>query len=300
MLLLCGATGDLGSRIARRLGTGKIPFRALVRPERDPAPLTALGGQVVRGDLRDRDSLVRALDEVDTVVSTASAIRRILAGERLSLPAVDRDGALALIDAAEQSGARRFVYVSAAGVGPRAGSHLDEYKWACEERLRASRMEAVIVRPEAFMEVWLSPAARFDWSAGKASVLGRGTGRVCFVATEDVAAACVRAATMERPPVRIEFGGPEALSLPEVARRFTAVTGRAITLSRLPRPIVRLIARMARPVRPALATLLLLGLRIDYGGGQPDAGELRALGIEPTPLASYIEAQVRGTARTAA
>jgi uncharacterized protein YbjT (DUF2867 family) len=296
MLLLCGATGAVGFCIARRLAAARVPFRALARAGTDATKLSRLGVEVVRGDLRDPGSLEPALAGADTVVTTVSAMARILGGEKLDLRAVERDGTLALIEGAEASGVRRFVYVSAAGVCATARSPLDECKWACEERLRASRMQAVILRPEAFMEVWFSPLARFDWRAGRASGFGSGAGRVCWVSIEDVAAACVRAATMDGPPGAIEFGGPEALSLREVAGRFRATTGRELKLSFLPRPLARLIASLARPFHPALSSLFLLGLRIDAGDGRPDARELRALGIEPTPLSRFIEEQVRPAA----
>ena len=41
-LLLCGATGDLGGRIAARLAERRVPFRALVRPNRDTAARASL------------------------------------------------------------------------------------------------------------------------------------------------------------------------------------------------------------------------------------------------------------------
>ena len=78
-ILVCGATCALGSRIVRGLVEAGIHTRALVRPQSDAAALEAQGVEVVRGDLRDRQSLEPAVANVATIVSTAGpeAITRI-------------------------------------------------------------------------------------------------------------------------------------------------------------------------------------------------------------------------------
>ncbi len=81
-ILVCGATGALGSRIVRGLIVAGIRTRALVRPQSDAAALEALGVQVVRGDLRDPQSLAPAVAGVATIVSTANSIGRRFAAER--------------------------------------------------------------------------------------------------------------------------------------------------------------------------------------------------------------------------
>lgn len=104
MILVCGATGDLGGRVVRELVGGGHRVRALVRPATDSTALEGLGVEVVRGDLRDPASLVPALEGVDTVVTTANAIGRLLAGPTdLSIGSVDRDGNANLVRAATSS-----------------------------------------------------------------------------------------------------------------------------------------------------------------------------------------------------
>ena len=107
MIRIVGATGQLGGRIVQRLVEGGQEVGALVRATTDATALVDKGVSVARGDLRDAASLAQAMDGVDTVVTTAAA----------NNAAVDTAGNRTLIQAAQQAGVDRFVYVSAAGIG---------------------------------------------------------------------------------------------------------------------------------------------------------------------------------------
>jgi uncharacterized protein YbjT (DUF2867 family) len=111
---------------------------------------------------------------------------------------VDLEGTLALIDSAERAGVKRFVYVSYSG-NIREDSPLETAKRRCESRLLDSAMEAVILRPSYFMEVWLSPALGFDPANGAARIYGDGEGKVSYISGTDVASFAIAAATSEYP-----------------------------------------------------------------------------------------------------
>ena len=200
MILVCGATGELGGRIVRGLRAAGEPVRALVRPQSEV------------GDPR-RVELARATfatpsrsagrHGVETVVSTVTVISRALAGEKdADFRRVDVAGHRALIAAAEAAGVARFVFVSAAGVRPRptAKTPLGRGKIATEDRLAASTLREVVLRPDQFQEVWLSPVAQFDWPKRKVVIFGKGETPVRYVAVDDVAAAAVRLALVDEPP----------------------------------------------------------------------------------------------------
>lgn len=298
-LLLCGATGDLGGRIAARLAERRVPFRALVRPNRDTAALRSLGVELSVGDLTDPASLDRALAGVRTVVTTAHGMGRLAGAENVSIDRVDRDGNAALIRAAEEAGVDRFVFVSALGMTEAMVALVPFFaaKRATERLLQASRLRPVIVRPAAFQETWLGPASGIRPDERRAVIYGRGRTPVSYVAEDDVAEACVRLATMDDPPESLDFGGPEALTRHEVVDAFERAVAARFRRIVVPRPALVLGVRALRRRQPELASGLGIALSMDIGP-TPGAEPLRALGIEPRPASDYIAARVTDAART--
>ncbi|MCX4914635.1 NAD(P)-dependent oxidoreductase [Streptomyces sp. NBC_00687] len=112
LTLVTGTTGEVGRRFVPRL-LGQAPagdrVRVLVRDETRATALAGLGAEIAVGDLRDADTLVKALAGVDAVVNIAAAFRGVPDEEAW---AVNRDAALELGRAAEASGVARFVQVS--------------------------------------------------------------------------------------------------------------------------------------------------------------------------------------------
>jgi NADH dehydrogenase len=293
VILLVGGTGQLGRRIAQRLADRGAPFRALVRRDSDASHLRALGAVTATGDLRDRRSLDDAVRDAETVITTVTATRRAMAGERgATIRDVDLQGHASLVDAAEAAGVSRFVFLSFV-IGPGlAGVPLAEAKRATEERLARSRMTPVIVRPEMFQEVWLSELVGFDWRAGKVQIFGRGTTPHAYVATDDVAEATVRLALDTTGPRDVAFGGPDALTRMEVVERFRRA-GRPIDVRHVPRAALRVGSLTLRHVKPMPASLMGLALDADLQSKPPSAQPLRDLGIDPRPVGDYIDELLR-------
>lgn len=127
MLLLTGATGYLGSGIARELISRHEPFRVLVRDGNrlgfDPATRHC---EVALGDLRDREALRSALQGVDAVIHTAALVK-MWVRHRRDFWRVNVEGLQNLLQAAEQAGVQRVVYTSSfIALGPSADVRADE------------------------------------------------------------------------------------------------------------------------------------------------------------------------------
>jgi NADH dehydrogenase len=232
--LVVGATGILGGEICRLLAERDAPLRALVRETSDPAKvesLRKLGAETVEGDLKDRESLAAACAGTAVVVSTASSTISRADGD--TIESVDRDGQLALVDAAVAAGVGRFVYVSFTEMA--VDSPLQGAKRAVEQRLQESELDYTILRPTHFMEVWLGPAVGFDVANATARIHGSGERKVSWISFRDVARLAV--ASLDDSELRratVEFGGPEALSPLDAVRIFEEETGRTFALEHVP------------------------------------------------------------------
>ncbi len=100
-VLLAGATGDLGGRIAAALIDRGATVHALVREQSKPADrerLTALGATVVAADLSDVESVTEACRGASCVVSALSGVREVIL-----------DAQTVLLDAAVRAGVPRFI-----------------------------------------------------------------------------------------------------------------------------------------------------------------------------------------------
>ncbi|RAX47132.1 hypothetical protein DQ354_02750 [Arthrobacter sp. AQ5-06] len=292
MILVVGATGDLGGRVARLLRSDGQDVRCLVRRHSDDAGLRGIGADIARGDLTEPATLAAACQGVDTVIATATAITRRLAGTYpATIRSADEDGTRSLVDAAEAAGVRRFVYISFAGADAGIGTPLERAKIATEKHLANSVMQTVIARSDAFQEVHLSPMARFDIAAGKVSVIGRGdTGRR-WVAIEDVAALLAALALEPNPPALLEFGGPEPLTKNEAIAIAEDLTGRRMKVQRMPRLVARVASRLLGRRNDALASVFGAGVHQDTCEATWDDRPLRQRGINPRSASDFLREQ---------
>ena len=233
--LLIGATGLLGSDICRHVTAAGSRVRALVRPTSNAdrrQDLTALGVDLVEGDLKDPSSLARACAGMDAVISTASSTLSRQEGD--SIESVDHRGQLALVQAAKDAGVERFVFVSFRE-NPALQFPLAAAKRAVEGAIKTSGMTYTILQASYFMEVWLTPALGFDAARGRVRLYGDGSRPVSWVSARDVARAAAEAATggIARNTV-VEFGGPQPLSPRDVVRMFEAAGAGAIVTESVP------------------------------------------------------------------
>jgi uncharacterized protein YbjT (DUF2867 family) len=199
----------------------------------------------------------------------------------------------ALIDAAEQARVGRFVFVSSAGLDTTRGTPFERAKIANERRLRASSMQAVLVRPDAFQETHLTPLGRFDLARGQVVVFGKGDSRTRWVSADDVAALIAAVAAEPNPPELIEFGGPEAISRNEAITIAERLTGRTIKRQHVPRPILRLGQHLLNRPHDALASFFGLVLMRDLADSNWDDTPLRQRGITPRSASEFLEQQAK-------
>jgi dihydroflavonol-4-reductase len=109
--LVTGATGFLGSHVARQLIERGENVRVLVRASSDTRALEGLQAERFAGDLRDASSLGRALDGVSRVFHVA-ADYRLWARNPREIYDSNVTGTRNLLESARRAGVQKFVYTS--------------------------------------------------------------------------------------------------------------------------------------------------------------------------------------------
>lgn len=108
---ITGATGFLGSHVARVLAEQGADIRLLVRSTSNLKNLEGLKAQTATGDLRDAASLEKAMSGCDTVFHVA-ADYRLWVRDPHEMYRSNVEGTRALLEAARKNGVRRVVYTS--------------------------------------------------------------------------------------------------------------------------------------------------------------------------------------------
>jgi dihydroflavonol-4-reductase len=108
---LTGATGFLGSHVARVLSAQGAELRLLVRATSKLKNLEGLNAETATGDLRDPASIDKAMSGCDTVFHVA-ADYRLWARDPEEMYRSNVEGTRAILESARKNGVRRVVYTS--------------------------------------------------------------------------------------------------------------------------------------------------------------------------------------------
>jgi uncharacterized protein YbjT (DUF2867 family) len=224
MILVAGASSKPGQKLIPMLVDKGYQVRALTRnPQKlDFAHLT--GVEIIEGDMRQPDTLLRACEGADAVVSSVTAVVRV--GDN-HVHSVDDAGNRLLVEAARRSGVKRFVFVSAYGAAKDHTVDFFRIKYRVEEYIKSSQVPYTILRPTAFMETWCARLGRQVMNGETVTVFGNGKNPINFISAEDVAKFIVFA--LEDPCLcnqTLTIGGPQNLMFDEVIAAYERINGR--------------------------------------------------------------------------
>jgi uncharacterized protein YbjT (DUF2867 family) len=278
MILIVGASGRLGSVVVRHLLAQGKSIRVMTRNPLGLAHLKQQGAEIMSGDLRDPASLASACQGVERVLAAAHA----LDGKGDNNPqTIDDMGNRHLIDAAKAAGVKHFIFVSVQGASPDSPLEFFRIKYRTEEYLQASGLSFTILRPGAYMELWAQLIGQPIREQGKTTIFGRGDNPINFVSVEDVA----RFVSIGLDDARagntvIEVGGPENLTMNQLAEIFERASRRQAKKRHIPLPMMRLMSILMRPLNPAMSRLIRNGIYMDTANLRYDTADTaRAFGI---------------------
>lgn len=244
-ILLAGATGDLGGRIARALAGRGATVRALVRSGTPPdklAELRGLGAEIAEADYDDAAALRRACEGAGCVVSALSGLEDVLVGAQTQL-----------LEAAIAAGVPRFIpsdfAIDFTRLPPGSNRNLD-LRRAFKEQLDQSSIAATSVLCGAFMDM-LTGVAPFILFKRKRVLYWQNADQRMDFTTRDDTAAFTAAAAMDASTPRILRIAGDSPTARELAALMTAISGETY---RLLRPgslrMLGVLIRIARTVAP--------------------------------------------------
>ena len=112
--LLTGATGFLGSAVARELLKDGRPLKLLIRKNTDTRNIDDLDCELVYGDLRDRESLKSALTGCKTLYHTA-AYYSLWSRDKKMIYDINVQGTRNILESALEANVEKVVYTSTVG-----------------------------------------------------------------------------------------------------------------------------------------------------------------------------------------
>lgn len=264
--LVTGATGFVGSAVARRLLREGHSIRVLARPSADRRNLRGLDAEIVEGDLTRPASLLPACEGCDALFHVA-ADYRLWVRDPAELYQSNVEGTRAILDAAKRMGVPRIVYTSSvATLGiPKDGTpgseitpvsvddmigHYKRSKFLAEEVARgfaADGLPVVIVNPSTPIgpyDIKPTPTGRIvrDAMAGRLPAYVD-TG-LNIVHVDDVAEGHWLAYERGVIGERYILGGVN-MSLRDVLTEIAEIAGRAPPKVRLPHAVVMPVAYMS-------------------------------------------------------
>ncbi len=259
-ILITGATGFIGRRLTAALLAQGYDLRCLVRGD---SPHLPEGVEIVRGDMFDRNSLMAALQEVDT----AYYLVHSMAAGRAGFEQRDRDAATNFVSAAEQCHVRRVIYLGGLG---ELGDNLSEH-------LKSRREVADILKSGSFATTVLR-AAVIIGAGGASFELVRGlverlpimitplwvSTRCQPIAVSDVIGYLTGCLQDDRTAGHVfDIGGPDIITYRYMMERFAAIKGKRLWILPVPVLTPRLSSywvALFSPIKPSVSMPLIEGL----------------------------------------
>jgi dihydroflavonol-4-reductase len=258
LCLVTGATGFIGSAVARVLLRAGHPVRVLARPGSDRRNLAGLPVEIAVGAMEDTASLARAVLGCRYMFHVA-ADYRLWVPDPAAMYRANVDGTRELMKAALAVGVERVVYTSSvATLGLVSGGAADETtpsrlddmigpykrsKFQAEEVVRGMIAErglpAVIVNPSTPVgpgDLKPTPTGRLILEAAKGHMPGYVDTGLNIVHVDDVAAGEVMAAEQGRIGECYILGG-ENLSLAAILADVARAVGRHPPRLKIPYPV---------------------------------------------------------------
>lgn len=272
MILVTGATGNVGSEIARQLIARDVPFRIYVRDaEKAAAMIGSDGYETALGDFSDAAAFASALDGVEAVYMVTNQSDAF------------KTDLQRMVQQVQQAGVQRFVMLSAEG-DPESEIFFVRRTGELEAVVRDTDLNWTFLRPDWFMQNFAG------FVAAGAVMFPDGPGKTSFVDVRDVAEIAIKALTETGHTHRTyRITGPDAMTFAQAAARISAVLGREVPFMPITPEQMRdgLIAQGAEPWYAEMNAEMTFAVRMGMSFSPSNDVEF-LLGRKPRALETYV------------
>ncbi len=273
MILVTGATGNIGRELVRELDEKCADYRILVRDPARAAGLPGRGERIV-GDLGDPATLIPAFDGADKLF--------------LLTPGIGTEHTANAVAAAKAAGVEHIAHVSSFNVLGDPMPAMGRWHHQREQIVRDSRIPATFLRPGGFM------TNAFDWvptiRAGRYVIDPVGPGRYAPIDPADIAAVAALALIENGHDGKCYVPtGDELMTVAEQVQILAKTTGLTIEVHEAATPAEAVQARFPNGAPSALAEAITEGftlMRANTVGFRTDTVE-QLLGRRPRTFADW-------------
>ncbi len=250
MLLLTGATGFVGRRVLKALGTHGLPIRCLVHTPAWGEVIQSQADELVYGDVLAPASLREAVRGVEGIVHLVAIVRE--KGPQ-TFERVNLRGTRNLLEAAKEAGVNKFIHASTIGAADDPTIPYLRSRWLAEQEIIKSGVPYAILRSSLLFgegDEFFNTLAALVKALPVVPIAGDGEAKFQPLAVEDFAE-CVARALGDKGVLGkvLEVGGPEHITYEGLIDLVCE------TLQRHP-PKVHLPLSMMRPVVSLMDALL--------------------------------------------
>ena len=224
MILVVGATGNIGRSVFGQLAERGAPVRAFTRDPDNARRVLGPGAEVVQGDL----------SEPDTIGAAMAGAQKVFLVSPHGPGQAERESNA--VETAVRAGTVEHIVKVSGGdyIGPDSDVEPGFPHWNVERKIEQSGIPYTFLRPNFFMQNTLRLVAPQVTNSGEFA-LPFGDARISMVDARDIAAVGVASLTQEGHERKVHvLTGTEALSFNDVAQVLSDLLGREATYKSIP------------------------------------------------------------------